>query len=121
MLRFWIAISFTRCPRIKMSPSEGISSPAIIRNTVVLPPPLGPSKAISSPSRTEKFTLLTAATSPNFLLTFFTSMLIRSYSPGWFRFVGRPLRQFIIPRCFPLNGGLHRQGQQRQDRQQARH
>ena len=29
-----------RCPRIKMSPSVGTSSPAIIRNTVVLPPPL---------------------------------------------------------------------------------
>jgi hypothetical protein len=31
----------TRWPRMKRSPSVGISRPAIIRSTVVLPPPLG--------------------------------------------------------------------------------
>ena len=60
---------------MKMSPSVGASNPAIIRSTVVLPPPLGPSNAINSPSLTEKETFLTAVTPPNFLLTFFNSML----------------------------------------------
>src|SRR5260221_9832006 len=63
---------------MKRSPSVGISRPAIMRSTVVLPPPLGPRRAINSPSLTEKLTLLTAVTSPNFLLTFFSSMLIQS-------------------------------------------
>ena len=75
MLRCCTDRSFTRCPRMNMSPAVGISSPAIMRSTVVLPPPLGPSNAISSPSLTEKVTLLTAALSPNCLLTFFSSML----------------------------------------------
>ena len=76
MLRCCTDKSFTRWPRMNMSPPVGISSPAIMRSTVVLPPPLGPSKAINSPSLTENVTLLTAATSPNFLVTFFSSMLI---------------------------------------------
>ena len=61
---------------MKTSPVVGISSPAIMRSTVVLPPPLGPSSAINSPSFTEKLTSLTAVTSPNFLVTFLSSMLI---------------------------------------------
>src|SRR5258708_4792211 len=63
---------------MKRSPSVGISRPAIMRSTVVLPPPLGPRRAINSPSLTEKLTLLTAVTSPNFLLTFLSSMLMQS-------------------------------------------
>jgi hypothetical protein len=57
------------------SPLVGISNPAIMRNTVVFPPPLGPSKAINSPSLTENVTLLTAGTSPNFFVTPLSSML----------------------------------------------
>ena len=76
MLRCCTDKSFTRWPRMNTSPPVGISSPAIMRSTVVLPPPLGPSKAINSPSLTENVTLLTAATSPNFLVTPFSSMLI---------------------------------------------
>src|SRR5437667_2302536 len=75
MLRCCTDRSLTRWPRMKTSPAVGISKPAIMRSTVVLPPPLGPSKAISSPSFTEKVTLLTAVVSPNFLVTFFSSML----------------------------------------------
>src|SRR5438105_2707705 len=78
MLRWRTERSLTRSPRMKMSPSVGTSRPAIIRRTVVFPPPLGPSSATSSPSLTEKLTWLTASTSPNFLLTFFSSMLM-----GW--------------------------------------
>ena len=58
MLRFWTETSLTRWPRIKISPSVGISRPAIMRSTVVLPPPLGPSNAINSPSFTEKLTVV---------------------------------------------------------------
>ena len=58
------------------SPAVGISNPAIMRNTVVLPPPLGPSRAINSPSFTAKDTRLTATTSPNFFVTSLSSMLI---------------------------------------------
>ena len=77
MFRCCTDSSFTRCPRINTSPPVGLSSPAIILSTVVFPPPLGPSKAINSPSFTEKDTLPTAVTSPNCLVTFFSSMLTR--------------------------------------------
>src|SRR5260370_9024043 len=62
---------------MKTSPVVGISRPAIIRRTVVLPPPLGPRSAISSPSLTEKVTLRTAVTWPKRLVTSLSSMLTR--------------------------------------------
>src|SRR5882724_9344321 len=116
-----------------MSPSVGISSPAIMRNTVVLPPPLGPSNASSSPSLAEKLTLLTAATLPNRLLTFFSSMLMpRRRAPGasgglewssrndslswWF---GSVLSQGVGARLFPFQECLDAQRQQRQQGEQA--
>src|SRR6266545_1123342 len=113
MLRCWTEMSLTRRPRMKMSPSVGISSPAIMRKTVVLPPPLGPSSATSSPSLTEKPTWLTAATWPNFLLTFLSSMLMRS---------GRGvLGAFVIAFLFPFQEAFDPEGAQREQREQARH
>src|SRR5882672_8427292 len=111
MLRFWTEMSFTRWPRIKRSPSVGISRPEIMRSTVVLPPPLGPSSATSSPSFTAKLTFLTAATSPNFLLTFFNSMLMR-FSRG-------VLGSKIIAFLFPFEKRFYAKRQQRQQGQQA--
>jgi hypothetical protein len=63
---------------MKTSPDVGISSPAIMRRTVVFPPPLGPNKAINSPSLTENVTLRTAETSPKRFVTSFNSILTRA-------------------------------------------
>src|SRR6266404_5771469 len=126
-------MSLTRSPWMKMSPSVGISRPAIMRRTVVLPPPLGPSNASSSPSLAEKLTLLTAATLPNRLLTFFSSMLMpRRRAPGSSRIhqwesrhdssvllFGGVLRPGVSPRLFPFQECLDAQRQQRQQREQA--
>src|SRR6266481_5851049 len=123
MLRCWTERSLTRWPRTWMSPSVGMSRPAIRRRTVVLPPPLGPSKARSSPSLTEKVTLLTAATLPNRLLTFLSSMLMRpSWENGCFSlWLGAPLREFEGARLFPFQKRLDAQGEQRQQGEEAGH
>ena len=42
-------MSFVSCPSIRINPLVGVSSPAISRNVVVLPQPLGPMKATNSP------------------------------------------------------------------------
>src|SRR6266498_3119658 len=105
-----------------MSPSVGISRPAIMRSTVVLPPPLGPSSASSSPSLTEKLTLLTAATVPNCLLTFFSSMLIRPVrfaDSSFGLFFSSPLRQLVCARLFPFQECLDAQREQRQQGEQT--
>src|ERR1044071_3027871 len=107
-----------------MSPSVGISSPAIMRSTVVLPPPLGPSKASNSPSWTEKLTLLTAATLPKCLLTFFSSMLMRPVRLAHRSRPSRlpdPLGQFVGARLFPFQECFQAQRQQRQQGEQTGH
>src|SRR5580765_1985045 len=62
---------------MKTSPVVGISNPAIMRRTVVFPPPLGPRRAINSPSLTENETFRTALTSPNRFVTSLSSMLTK--------------------------------------------
>src|SRR5881296_492791 len=134
MLRFWTGMSLTRWPRMKMSPAVGVSRPEIIRKTVVLPPPLGPSNATNSPSLTEKLTWLTAATWPNFLVTLLSSMLMprrarfSDFPIGGSKGRGRPvvfwlgrgvLGPFVIPLLFPFQEGFDGEGEQRQQRQQA--
>ena len=47
-------------PSIRISPSLGVSSPASMRSSVVLPQPDGPSSAKNSPSRMSSETLSTA-------------------------------------------------------------
>src|SRR5262249_48869494 len=52
-----------RSPK-EISPASGVSKPATMRSVVVLPQPDGPSRAISSPSRTSRSSLSTATTLP---------------------------------------------------------
>src|ERR1043166_2608687 len=122
-------MSLTRRPRIKMSPSVGSSSPAIMRKTVVLPPPLGPRRATSSPSLTEKLTCFTAATSPNCLVTFLSSMLMPGRascqdSESGSRFVvfglsRGALSALVIALLFPFQEGLQTQREQGEQGEQA--
>src|SRR5262245_12039753 len=63
-----------------MRPRSGNSNPAIIRNSVVLPQPDGPSNANNSPCSTASDTRSTAATAPKCLLA---SMISKSgIAPG---------------------------------------
>ena len=57
------------CPSIRISPSVGSSNPAIIRSSVVLPQPDGPSSTKNSPAMISRLTLSTAATLPKRLVT----------------------------------------------------
>ena len=65
--------SFTTCPPMRISPEVWVSSPAIIRSSVVFPQPDGPRKTRNSPSFTERSTPSTAFTSPKCFLTFLVS------------------------------------------------
>src|SRR5882757_6459773 len=56
-------------PPSRMRPSSGVSKPASIRNSVVLPQPLGPSSAKNSPARISSERLSTARKLPNDLAT----------------------------------------------------
>src|SRR6478672_11721609 len=57
-------------------PSSAPSSPATIRSSVDLPPPDGPSRAVSWPVGRETLTSSRATKSPNFLLTPLISILM---------------------------------------------
>ena len=50
MLRSLGSTSFTRLPAMRISPSVVVSSPAIMRSTVDLPQPDGPTITTNSPS-----------------------------------------------------------------------
>src|ERR1700722_15706097 len=56
-------------PSSRMRPSSGVSKPASIRNSVVLPQPLGPSSAKNSPARMSSDKRSTARKLPNFFTT----------------------------------------------------
>src|SRR6185437_11190586 len=64
------AASLTTTLPILMRPPVFCSSPATMRSVVVLPQPDGPSRVTNSPSLIRRSTLLTAANSPKFRLTF---------------------------------------------------
>jgi len=49
---------------IRMAPSLAASSPAIMRSTVVLPQPDGPSSVVKVPDATAKLTPATAVVAP---------------------------------------------------------
>src|SRR6202042_1542970 len=53
----------------RMRPSSGVSKPASIRNSVVLPQPLGPSSAKNSPLLLSSDSPSTARNAPNFFTT----------------------------------------------------
>src|SRR4029079_7091630 len=50
------------------TPASGTSSPAMTRSRVDLPPPLGPSRAVSEPDGTSTETSSRATNSPNLLV-----------------------------------------------------
>ena len=56
--------SVTSSPSIRIAPVSGASSPAMIRSSVDLPEPLGPSSAVSDPSGTSSVTSSSAVKSP---------------------------------------------------------
>src|SRR5688500_9991956 len=60
----------------RTSPASGHSRPAMMRKSVVLPEPEGPSSAMSSPVRTERLTVFSATKSPNCLVRSTASMPI---------------------------------------------
>src|SRR6516225_2391036 len=62
MLRSRGGRGVTTRPSISTSPVDGVSSPAIILSSVVLPQPDGPSSTRNSPSRTGRSMPSTAAT-----------------------------------------------------------
>ena len=54
----------------------------MIRSSVVLPEPDGPSSASNSPLPTFRSTLSSAANAPNFLTMFLTSMVTAEFCPS---------------------------------------
>src|SRR5262245_58933057 len=103
---------------MEISPEVGISSPAIILNTVVFPPPLGPNKATSSPSATEKLTRSTAITSPNRFDTWFR-VIPMQLRIGFFGTFDCPLSALDLGPLLPLKVQLHEQRDQGKKREQA--
>src|SRR5919106_130084 len=61
--------SLTRCPSIRISPDEMSSSPAIMRRSVDLPQPDGPTKTQNSPCSARRSTPCTTSASPKRLIT----------------------------------------------------
>src|SRR5215216_3770868 len=66
--------SLTTRPSMRISPAVGSSKPAIIRRVVVFPQPEGPTSTTNSPSSIARLMLLTAATEPNVLRRFCSSI-----------------------------------------------
>src|SRR5258708_20297774 len=64
----------TSSPSSRMRPSDGSSSPAIMRNVVVLPQPDGPSMTKKVPLSTVNVEFLTAVNPPNCLRRFSTQI-----------------------------------------------
>ena len=60
--------SLMRCPRSRMSPLVGLSSPASMRRSVVLPLPEGPTMVKNSPSPIVRSMLSTAVKLPKVLV-----------------------------------------------------
>src|SRR4030088_1874570 len=67
--RRWGSTWAISLPSSRIRPSSGISKPAIIRNSVVLPQPEGPSSAKNSPALMSSDSRSTALKRPNFLTT----------------------------------------------------
>ncbi len=63
MPRFALGTSLTFAPSISRSPLEMSSRPAIIRISVDLPQPLGPTNTTNSPSAMSRFTLRSTSVS----------------------------------------------------------
>src|SRR5262249_31147503 len=74
--------SLTTWPPMRIWPPLGGSSPAIIRSSVVLPHPDGPSRTRNSPSRVTRSTPSTARTSPNTLRIARVSTVAMAQAPA---------------------------------------
>ena len=64
MLRWLGRRVVTSCPSIAMAPAEGVSKPATMRRTVVLPQPEGPSSEMNSPFSIARLKSLTTRLAP---------------------------------------------------------
>jgi sulfate transport system permease protein len=71
------AVSVVSSPLNRMLPWSAVSSPAMMRKSVVLPQPEGPNRATSSPDSMSRLTSFRALKVPNALLTLRIAMLIR--------------------------------------------
>ena len=82
MPRFCGATWLTSSPSMPTVPVSGVSRPAMIRSSVDLPDPEGPSSAVSEPSGTSSETSCSAVKSPKCLETELISILIGSLVCG---------------------------------------
>src|ERR1700739_4766085 len=83
----------------------------MIRNSVVLPEPDGPSSASNSPSATLRSTPSRAANAPNLLKRFLTSMVM-----GGFLFVQMPLEDRLGDQRDQRQHGKQRRDRERSDK-----
>src|SRR4030095_5920980 len=81
MLRAWTGTPPTSCPSIRTWPRSSVTKPAMARNRVVLPLPLGPSRPKNSPSRNVMVTPSKAATAPYFFTASVTATVLMIPSP----------------------------------------
>ena len=80
-------------PSSRMRPSSGVSKPASMRSSVVLPQPDGPSSAKNSFSRMSSETPSTAATGPKRLVTLSMARSVRGVAHGVERSAVEALRE----------------------------
>src|SRR5690606_30541048 len=100
-------------PSSTMLPLSWRSRPAMIRSSVVLPQPEGPSSAVNSPAGKSRETSSSATKSPKRLWICLTLMLI---------VLGPSCRvDRVLPREAPFDDRLDQQSEQRQQGQQGRH
>src|SRR5215207_4663746 len=99
--RRWGGTRVTSLPWMRIVPALGSSNPAISRSRVVLPQPLGPSRAKNSPRAISSETPSTAVTSPKRLVTVWIWTLRSVVMAG----CGQPA---LVPQG--CRGGNQRQG-----------
>src|SRR5262249_53340280 len=109
IFRCWAGRSVTSSPPNNTWPSSAVSSPAMMRSSVVLPEPEGPSSATKAPSATSRLMPFSAELVPN-VLTIFSMVMVISMS-------GRGQRVAVAPFEKRLGTERHQRqhGQQRGD------
>src|SRR5690606_28679258 len=96
-------------PLNETAPMSGKSSPAMMRSSVVLPDPDGPSSARNSPGRASRLTLSSATKSPKRLVMPESVMLISMSR------VGAVIAVAPFQRAFQHEGDQRQQGEERGD------
>src|SRR5688572_1023270 len=106
----------SRWNRTEPLPASGVSRPAMMRRSVVLPDPLGPSRATSSPVPIVRLTSFSASKVPKDLLMRWASMLMSLPFP--FRRRSSRAGHFIrfLPGYKERGGGSARAGRKVEDR-----